>query len=210
MTQREHEGAGPDLALLADWIEGRLDPVTEAEVAAAVEHGSRAVKDSTEWVRTFIQNADVDPLPVPPPLIRQRLRQSYRDWCEGRDGRSPASGPAILVFDSRVDRATRAVRGAADRNAIHLAYRAERAELVLDVRMLGDGYARVDGQVFPNDETDAPVFEVVATGREVVFRVVDGDQLGRFRIAPMPLDRYDLAVSNGEFTVSAPLDLCAH
>jgi hypothetical protein len=157
-----------------------------------------------------MQNTDTDPLSVPPPLVRQRLRQSYSDWWEGRDGRAPASAPAVLAFDSRVDRTPMAVRGVTDRSVIHLAYRADPAELVLDIRMLGQGYARVDGQVFPCAKTDAPVFEVVATGPGVVIRVVDGDQLGRFRLASIPVDRYDLSVSNGEFTVTAALDLSAH
>jgi hypothetical protein len=209
MSPGEQNTARSELALLTDWLEGRLDPVTAAQVAATVKQGSRELTDPTEWVRMLVRNADLDPLAVPPPLVRQRLRQSYRDWCDGSDDRTPVPAPAVLAFDSRVDRPARAVRGPADQNTIHLAYRAEFAELVLDIRTLGNGYARVDGQVFPHAETEAPVFEAIATSPAMVIRVVDGDELGRFRIAPIPSDRYELAVSNGEFAVTAALDLGA-
>lgn len=206
MTDGE-QGKAPDPVRLADWLKGRHDPVAAAQAA---EHRKRGLGNLTQWVRTLVESADTSALPAPPPLVRQRLRQSYSDWWDGREGRSPASAPAVLAFDSRVDRASTAVRGGADHTAIHLAYRADLADLVLDIRMLGRGSARVDGQVFPFAPTDAPVFEVVATGSAAVIRVVDGDMLGRFHMAPVPLDLYDLAISNGEFTMTAPLDLRAH
>lgn len=199
----------PDFAVLADWLEGRLDAERADRVRAAVADGGPQVQSAVAWLQEFLRTVESVPGHPPPPLLRQRLRQHFQAWSEGRSGRPQqlVTIRATLVFDSRVDRPLAQVRGRAGTDGVHLAFRSALADVVVDARMLGDGYARVEGQVLPVHDTRAGVFEATATGPRVTVRVVDGDELGRFAMSPLPLDRYALQVGNGEFALTADLDL---
>jgi len=198
----------PDFGTLADWLEGRLDAEQADRVAAAVERdpGLRAAVD---WLRGFMRCAEALPLRTPPPLIRQQLRQHFGRWSKAKAilEQPVVRLPAVLMFDSRLDRPLTAVRGAADAEVIHLAYRSDLADLVIDIHRLPDGRLRLEGQVLPIEDSVAPVFEATATGPGIEVRTIDGDELGRFALSPVPIEADALQVGNGELVLLAPLDL---
>ena len=196
-------------AVLADWLEGRLDPAEAALVAAEVEHGDRAVQLAVAWLRSFLDSAGAVPLHSPPPLVRQRLRQHFQRWSQARAILEQPSvlSRAELLFDSRLDRPLAQVRGTSDLATVHLAYRAERADLVVDVHRRQDGLVRLDGQVLPLDAMLSPVFEAYVIGSGAPVRSVEGDELGRFTLEPVPVEATELRVDNGELMLVVSLDL---
>jgi hypothetical protein len=94
-------------------------------------------------------------------------------------------------------------------DAYHLAFSADAGDLVVDVRRVGNGQLRLDGQVLLGDAAAAPVFSAQAAGLGYTVRTVDGDELGRFTLPEVPAGRCRLEVTNGEIVLRSELDLTA-
>lgn len=191
----------PDLALLLDWIEGRLDASSAARVDAAVAAGDPATIATVDWLRDFARLARSMPLHDPPPIVRQHLRRHFRR--ESRSRPDPAYEPVRLVatplFDSRRDLALAGMRGVDEPGeVVHLAFSTDQADLVLDVTPQGPHEVSIEGQVLLADVGEARVFEATAVGPAGLIRTVDGDELGRFWLAAVPVDTTELRVTNGE------------
>lgn len=194
---------------LADWLEGRLEPAEAARVAAEVEHGDPALQSAARWLGGFLRCSDQMPLLTPPPLVRQRLRQHFRRWSQAKAilEQPPLIAEMMLLFDSRMDRPMMQVRGAGDTTAVHLAFRSDQADLVVDLHPQPEGTFRLEGQVLPIDAEASPVFEAIASSEGFMIRSVDGDELGRFVLNALPATRTELRVTNGELLLVAGLDL---
>ena len=78
---------------------------------------------------------------------------------------------------------------------------------MVDVRRVGKGELRLDGQVLLTDAAAASVFSAQAAGLGYTVRTVDGDELGRFTLPAVPAGRCRLEVSNGEIILRTELDL---
>ncbi len=200
----------PSLTTLIDWIEGRLDDVEAARVGREVRRGDRTLAAEVAWLEGFRRTAAVLPLQDPPPLVRQRLGQHFERWARSQTIQDQPDHEleALLVFDSRQDLIGAGARGGADTAEVaHLAFSAGPVDLLLDIRYLGHGRVRIDGQALPHDPSSAPVFEASAEGPAFKQRTVDGDQLGRFTFADVPESVTRLRASNGQITVLAALKL---
>ncbi len=200
----------PSIATLIDWLEGRLDADETATVEQAVRLGDDTVDATVQWLRRFIVAAESVPLSDSPPLVTQRLLQHFEKWARSRAilDSPPHEVRALLVFDSRQDLVGAGARGGADvGDAVHLAFASDAADLLLDVRYLGSGRVRIDGQVLTTGSSSAPVFEAVATGPSFTQRTIDGDELGRFFFGEVPETVTELHASNGEVRIVAPLRL---
>ena len=196
--------------VLADWLEGRLSPEVADTVARQVGGGDERTAATVDWLRTFLDASSAFQLEQPPPLVRNRLRQHFRRaW--GWDPEPPRTRDAERarkVFDSRVDLALSGVRGGGQAgDVVHLAFRAESADLVLDAYRIGDGKLRLDGQLLRNDRHEDVVVEATVRGLGIRMRTVDGDLLGRFSLTGVPDAVTDLDLDDGEVTVTVPLDL---
>jgi hypothetical protein len=206
---REH-GVSPAFEVLVDWVEGRLDAGTSAEVSAAVIAGEPEATASVEWLQEFHQLARAMPLHRPPPLIRQNLSHYFARWSQARAtlDRPRLELHASLLFDSRLDLAPVGVRGQNDVDGfVHLAYTTDHADIVLDVSRVGNGLVRLDGQVLLTDDTQDRIFEAAVTGPSGTRRTIDGDALGRFCLVDVPDDATELRVANGDLTIVLALDL---
>jgi hypothetical protein len=106
-----------------------------------------------------------------------------------------------------MDRPLVGVRGGADDEVVHLAFQGETADLVLDLHPLAGDAVRIEGQVLPVGSDVAPIFEATATGPDLAVRAVDGDELGRFTLSPVPRTAQRLEAGNGEMLLVADLDL---
>ncbi len=202
----------PSFATLLDWLEGRLDADEAAQVSIRVANGDRRIKATVHWLQGFLATARAFPAPEPPPVIRQNLRQHFLRWSRAQAALRvrPDLVEASLLFDSRQDLALAGFRGGEDvTDAYHLAFTTDVADLVIDVRVTATGQVRLDGQVLPGDPAAAPVFAAEARGRGFRVRTVDGDELGRFTLAAVPVGRCRLEVGNGETILRAELDLTA-
>ena len=205
----ESDPVRPDMARLADWLEGRLSTDDARRVADAVEHGDAGLRAHLCWLQSFLDFAQALPLHRPPALTLQRLRQHFARWSKAREIlEQPVPRIKVaLVFDSRMDRPLVGVRGAPDDEVVHLAFRGETADLVLDLHPLPGDAVRIEGQVLPLDLDVAPIFEATATGPGLDVRAVDGDELGRFTLTPVPLTADRIQAGNGEMVLVADLDL---
>ena len=201
-----------DLTAVADWVDGRLDEEAATGLAQRIAEEPE-LRAHAEFVRSVAAAGADLPLVDPPALVRQRLRQQFRRWAHQQPSRAASMLELVgtLIFDSRRQRLALATRGrrAAGRSpgdVVHLVYRTELAELVLEARPDGDGLVRLDGQVLLEHESVSPVFEAELTGPGIAVTTVDGDTLGRFQLrAPRQANR--LRVSNGEFSILADLQL---
>lgn len=203
------DGTQPDFATLADWLDGRLDPATAARVAEAVHAGDPRTLGAVAWLRGLRATAAVVPLVEPPPIVRQRLRQHFARWSQGQplaDRPRPVVA-ARLAFDSRRDLVQAGVRAADTAgDTVHLAFTADSADLVVDLRRLDSGRLRLDGQVLLAEPGQAPVFDVSASGGGFSVRTVEGDALGRFWLSELPVRPFELRCDNGELVLTASID----
>jgi hypothetical protein len=200
----------PSFGTLLDWLEGRLDAAEASQVSARVADGDRRTRAAVHWLQGFLATARAFPAPEPPPIIRQNLRQHFVRWSKAQAAlrAHPDLVDATLLFDSRQDVALAGFRGGEEaEDSYHLAFTTDVADLVIDVRRIADGQVRLDGQVLPGDPAAPPVFAAEATGPGFHVRTVDGDELGRFTLAEVPVGRCRLEAGNGETTLRAELDL---
>ena len=187
--------SGPDFATVIDWVEGRLDQATAARVAAATVHDHR-VRAIFAWLRGF--HAAAAALPLDPSVGR------LAPPGEERIG-EPAEVVARILFDSRQDVPSVDLR-AADDDLAHLAFTCEPADVVLDVRRLGPGQVRIDGQVLATDGVGRP-YTVEATGPRMTAVRSVGEDDGRFRLAELP-DRVDrLRLDGGALVLLLQFDV---
>ncbi|MGZ0145917.1 carboxypeptidase-like regulatory domain-containing protein [Kribbella sp. WER1] len=192
--------------LVADWVDGRLDPERADAVEATVANVP-ATAAAASWLRRFKRAAAELPLEEPPPIVAQRLHQYFERWRTGRESGQLPELRAEQVFDSRRDLVLVGLRAAGSvEHAIHVAFRSARADLVVDIHRLGRGNSRIDGQLLVEPGA-APVAEVTLRGGAGEFRSVDGDELGRFCLPDVPDGQYELRASNGEFVVVADVTI---
>ena len=199
----------PDMTRLADWLEGRLSTDDARRVADAVEHADARLRARVCWLQSFLDCAQALPLHLPPALVRQRLRQHFDRWSKAREilERPVSRIRVALVFDSRMDRPLVGVRGVAEDEVVHLGYRGDTADLVLDLHPLPGDAVRIEGQVLPLGSDVEPIFEATASGPGLEVRTVDGDELGRFTLTPVPRTADRIQAGNGEMVLLADLDL---
>jgi hypothetical protein len=198
----------PDFATVLDWIEGRLDAATAARVADAAVH-DRRIREIVAWLRGFHEAAAAIPL-VEPPIVGQRLRQYFTRWSRARAelARGQVEIVTPMLFDSRQDVALVDLRSADDGDEVtHLAFTSEPADVVLDVRRLGPGRVRIEGQVLPADGVGR-AFAVEATGpRMTAVHSISGDSHGRFRLSELPDRVSKLRLDSGELVVVVQFDV---
>ncbi len=203
---------GTEFRQVADYVDGRLDGPEHASARTAVEHllaTSADARSVEQWLREMTQVARRVPLVERSPLVEQRLRHYFTRWAHAQNVMSQL-GPrftAIIVADSRRDRASAGVRGAADTSsAASLLYGCDVGELALDLRPAGEGGVRLDGQLLLDQPTESPYFGVsvvVAGTREST----ESDELGRFSFARLPAVPTTLRLDNGELEIAAHVDL---
>lgn len=199
-----------DFGALADWIEGRMDRETSAQVTAAVESNDPILFRRLSWLHKFLDTAEAMPLISPPLIVRQKLRQHFARWS-GAQPRPEASRPiyqARLIYDSRSDRTLESVRGPwIDDETIHLAFGSGVADLVIDAHPLDQNRFAVKGQVLLAEPSSSPIFEAAVTCENVTTRTLAGDQFGRFELVGVPAGTAEFWATNGEVMIEATVEL---
>lgn len=196
------DGSGPTFRQLVDWVEGRLTRSDATEVGAAIDRGGPEVERTVAWIRDFIDLGRRHPLPTPPPIVRQRLQQSFNRHHGQLP--PPRRETADLMFDSRDDAVVAGVRGGPSLDAgYRLAFASESVGVLIDVLPASDRTVRLEGQVLTPDGS-APVWEVTVHHPRGHRTDSGGDRNGSFSIADVPLDVTSLRLSNGEVELDIP------
>lgn len=113
-----------------------------------------------------------------------------------------------LFFDSRCDVALDGVRAAATSgDVIHLAYAADKTDVVLDVTVGMTGALTVAGQVLTRGGSPLTDLTVAVHGGVDTHVEARGDAAGRFRLpaVPAPLTRF--TADSGPVRIDLPLEL---
>lgn len=173
----------------------------EARVSSAGPTTMKAV----QWITGFIRFGRGNPLPAPPSILRQRLRQSF----ERRHGRQEAivRRTAALSFDSRDDAVLSGVRGGFEVDeGYRLAFAADSLGVLIDVLPEDGLTVQLDGQVLSADD-DAPVWAAAVDHPGGTLTDIGGDTQGCFSIRGVPADSTRLLLSNGliEIEILRPL-----
>ncbi|MCP3988162.1 MAG: hypothetical protein GY724_03745 [Actinomycetia bacterium] len=195
----------PSFEELLDWIEGRLDPSDAAAMKARVDAADEETQRAVAWIECFLDRSRAMPLPAPPPIVRQRLRQVFKSHFESRS--SVETIIVDLVFDSREGRELVGVRGPASTDdQFHLGFECADGYIMLDVARTGGEEMDIEGQVLLAG-VGPPVFEAVARHGARDRSSALGDTFGRFALTAVPASISSLELSNGEMVLVVPLDL---
>ncbi len=189
---------------ILDWLEGRLTPERARAVESAVARPGSTAAAFAAWAREFHRLSGALPLPTPPPVLRQRLRQLYLS----RLGRAGASTRQVarLEVDSRRRDPMVALRGPLldAETRMQLSFSTTDADVVLDVAPSGHAVVTLRGQVLPRRPM-ASAFQAEAHGPSGVVSTVDGDELGSFTLEDVPVDTESVVLFNGELSIELPL-----
>lgn len=179
----------PSFTTIADWVDGRLDADAAAAVEQALAAGDARTTSAVAWLRTFREVSGELPLEAPPTRVRYYLRRRFDERTQRPAARGALARRllAALVFDSRTEVAAAGLRGGdADGETVHLAFRSDAGDVLLDLTPNGAGDLRIDGQMLWADGDDPPALDAVVDvpGQESL--TVSGDDLGRFSFPQVP------------------------
>lgn len=192
-------GATPGIAAeqLLDWLEGRLDQVQAAEVAARAAAAGPATQRRIRWMQAFTSASRSMVIEEPPADLHATLLRQFRP---------PTSGPlaqlhAALSFDSARQPVAIGVRAPAI-SSRQLIFTCDLLEVALSVRpgLRGDRLD-VNGQVYPQ-QPHSPAGLVARLSRdEQLVDVVLTSDLGEFSFTSLPPGAYDLELTLEQWQV---------
>lgn len=188
----------PTFTEIVDWIEGR---VTRRAAAAmdAREHSDNDTQATIEWIEGFRSFAAENPVPQPPPIVKQRLRQAFQR--HHGDEPIPEHQNAHLTFDSRDDIVMAGVRGHAEIDeGYQRTFATESHGVLIDVLPADRNTIRIEGQVL-GVEAEPGVWEVQAVSTTGTVSDIHGDENGCFSLAKAPLSTELLRLTNGQLTI---------
>lgn len=161
---------------------------------SALERGGRL----PDWLEHLVQAAETLPLPEVPPVVSQDLHRIFDVVI------SVESERAVLVRDTRDQRALAGVRGSDTSEGWSMIYTSPSADVVLDVWPQPDGSLDVGGHVMAHRSAES-AYRATLDGPTPAR--ADGDRLGRFRVAPLEPGRYTMVIGNGEMELVLQADL---
>ena len=201
-----------DFETLADWADGRLPEAESRAVDERLADADEATRADAEWLRAFSRATKEVVVDDPPAEQRAELSSIFEAYAEGR--RQPGALKrlaATLTFGGGLQPLA-GVRSAASQEAQgQLIYSTEVADIALNFRRRPrDGRLDLDGQVFPNDDSQPEAFGVqILRGTEEVGTTAT-DELGEFAFDGVAPGEYQILVSSQEVEILiSPVDLGA-
>ena len=86
---------------LLDWVDGRLSPADAQLVERQLATASAATQTQVRWLRAFVHLHNRVILAAPPPIVRTRVTQHFKQYAHSK--RKPGFFQrlaAVLTFDS--------------------------------------------------------------------------------------------------------------
>lgn len=201
-----------DFDTLADWAEGRLPAEEARSIEERLADADEVTRADAAWLRAFSRATRDVVLEDPPAEQRAELLSIFEDYAKGR--RQPGALKRIaatLTFGGGMQPLA-GVRSAASREAEgQLIYSTEVADIALNYRRRPqNGKLDLDGQVFPNDDSEPDAFGVqILSGTEEVGTTAT-DELGEFAFQGISPGEYQILVSSAEVEILiSPVELKA-
>jgi hypothetical protein len=205
MTESDHpplpDQSKPSFTELLDWLEGRVT----RESAAAMDQESEFGDDeqaTITWIEGFRRFAAENPVPQPPPIVKQRLRQAF----QRHHGNEPIAvhQTAHPTFDSRDDVVMAGVRGHAEVDeGYQRTFATDSHGVLIDIVPVDGSTVRIEGQVL-GVESEPGVWEVQAVSPIGTLADITGDENGSFSLARAPLATEMVRLTNGQLTIEIP------
>ena len=195
---------------LADWAEGRLPEEEARAVEERLRGADEATRAEADWLKAFMGASENVVIEDPPPGGREKLAESFEDYARGR--RQPGALKRIaatLSFGGGLQPLA-GVRSAASQEG-QLIYSTDVADIALNFRRRPEnGKLDLDGQVFPNDDSEPDAFAVqILSGTEEVGTTAT-DDLGEFAFENIEQGEYQILVSSEEVEILiSPVELRA-
>jgi hypothetical protein len=162
-----------------------------------IEHHDSSGDDN--WEQAFRRFAAEHPIPKPPPIVKQRLIQAFKNH-QGRSA-APIHQMAHLVFDSRDDAVLVGVRGVGEvEERYQRSFASETHGVLLDFLPLDDHAVGVDGQVL-GVESSSRVWHAQVFFPSGSTSDIGGDEYGCFSIEVARPDIDRLRLTNGELII---------
>jgi hypothetical protein len=195
---------GHDFEHLLNWVEGRLPATETKELKTQLETADSDTQALLEWVREFQRLTQKYQLASPPESLDESLYNIFTKQIETK--RRPHFFQrllAALTFDSYQQLPLSGVRAAAaQKSERQLVYSADAIEITLDLQWLkSEKQIRVNGQLFPDDETDETSYLVELQKEHETLTMVQTDELGKFIFPALPLDTYDIILSGDQLEI---------
>ncbi len=200
----------PTFTNLVDYVEGRLEPGASAAIEQYLAAGDSDATATVDWMRMFLAVSSELPLEAPPLRVRHYLRRQFEQRGDTKLSlvRVPRQILATLMFDNRRDLAASGVRSADVGTAtLHLAFRSEAGDVLVDLSPSADGFRRLDGQVLFSDDWDGQVLEADLSGPGYSGTSA-GDDLGRFSFAHVPADVDQLVLRADDVDIKLMWEPC--
>lgn len=190
----------PSFTELLDWLEGRLTRESTAAMdRSAATYEDDEIQAAITWIEGFRRFALENPVPQPPPIIKQQLRQAF-ERHHGR-GVVPIHQIAHVTFDSRDDVVMASVRGHSEvGEGYQRTFATESHGVLIDVLALSESEVRIEGQVL-GVESESSVWEVQVRFPSGSKTDSTGDENGSFSITDVPMAIDTLRLTNGHVTI---------
>lgn len=199
-----------DFETLADWAEGRLPEDEARAVEERLADADAATRADADWLRAFSRASKDIVIEDPPPGQREELLGIFESYAEGRRQPGPLRRIAATLTFGGGMQPLAGVRSAASQEAQgQLVYSTEVADIALNYRRRPrDGRLDLDGQVFPNDDSEPEAFGVqILSGTDEVATTAT-DELGEFTFEGIAPGEYQILVSSQEVEILiSPVEL---
>ncbi len=192
----------PEFRRIVDWVDANRD-----RIDASLPWSDPNSIETAMWMESFLQLAAELPLPEPPPIVRQRLRQSFARLQHVRAKTASTTYIPELLVDTRVDRELIGVRGTTQSttpDVFQLVLRAPVATVFLEIAGAAECSRTLSGQVILSS-FGPPVFEATAVSEGLRIRSVYGNGNGEFRLENVPDDSGLLLLDNGQICLRIEL-----
>lgn len=201
-----------DFETLADWAEGRLPEEEARAVEERLADADEATRADAEWLRAFSRASRDIVLEDPPAGQREVLSGIFESYAEGRRQPGPLRRIVATLSFGGGQQPLAGVRSAASQEAQgQLIYSTEVADIALNyTRHPRSGRLDLDGQVFPNDDSEPDTFAVrILSGTEEVGATAT-DELGEFAFEGLAPGEYQILVGSAEVEILiSPVELGA-
>ncbi|MBV7336740.1 hypothetical protein KFU94_52620 [Chloroflexi bacterium TSY] len=205
----------PTFEELLDWIDGRLSPQeiakVETKVASLLSGNEEAIQAEVLWLQAFVRLRGELNHEVPPTRVRSNLRNQFAQYAQHRSiSQSTRNAQpsvlrqliASLTFDSGATVASAGARTAQTADTRLLTFRAEVADIVINVHRPHDQQkVGINGQLLPLETFPLEHVRIELMLDEEVITSTTANSLGEFAFESVAQHDYQMKFVGDTFQI---------